>query len=41
MELCLSGGLNAPSETVDRYPNTVLDTWKVQAAMTTELDYGQ
>ena len=33
-------GLNAPLETVERYPTTKLDTWKVQAAMTTELDYG-
>jgi hypothetical protein len=33
-------GLNAPLETVELYPTTVLDTWKVQAAMTTELDYG-
>jgi hypothetical protein len=35
-----SGGLNAPMETVDLYKTTVRDTWKVQAAMTTELDYG-
>jgi hypothetical protein len=27
-------------ETVDLYKTTVRDTWKVQAAMTTELDYG-
>lgn len=33
-------GLNAPLETVELYPTTILDTWKVQAAMTTELDYG-
>ena len=33
-------GLHAPAATVDRYATTVLDTWKVQAAMTTELDYG-
>ena len=33
-------GLNAPLETVERYPTTMLDTWKTQAAMTTELDYG-
>ena len=32
--------LNAPADTVARYPTTKLDTWKVQAAMTTELDYG-
>jgi arylsulfatase A-like enzyme len=35
-----TGGLNAPYETVQRYERTKLDTWKVQAAMTTELDYG-
>lgn len=33
-------GLNAPLETVERYATTKLDTWKVQGAMTTELDYG-
>ena len=33
-------GLHAPKGTVERYPTTKLDTWKVQAAMTTELDYG-
>ena len=33
-----SGGLNAPMETVDLYKTTVRDAWKVQAAMTTELD---
>ena len=33
-------GLNAPAATVARYGTTKLDTWKVQAAMTTELDYG-
>ena len=26
--------------TVELYETTVRDTWKVQAAMTTELDYG-
>lgn len=35
-----TSGLNAPLETVELYPTTILDTWKVQAAMTTELDYG-
>ena len=35
-----TAGLNAPYETVQLYPDTKLDTWKVQAAMTTELDYG-
>lgn len=35
-----SGGLNAPKKSVDLYETTLLDTWKVQAAMTTELDYG-
>ena len=43
-DTCQSGAgrlaLNAPSGTVARYPTTKLDTWKVQAAMTTELDYG-
>jgi len=34
------GRLNAPADTVARYATTKLDTWKVQAAMTTELDYG-
>lgn len=33
-------GLQAPLETVDQYARTRLDTWKVQGAMTTELDYG-
>ena len=33
-------GLHAPLSTVERYSTTILDTWKVQAAMTTELDYG-
>lgn len=33
-------GLNAPMDTVERYSTTKLDTWKVQGAMTTELDYG-
>lgn len=33
-------GLNAPMDTVGRYSTTKLDTWKVQGAMTTELDYG-
>eukprot|EP00051_Salpingoeca_urceolata_P031212 m.10785 g.10785 ORF g.10785 m.10785 type:complete len:536 (-) comp3858_c0_seq1:56-1663(-) len=33
-------GLNAPKASVDLYETTILDTWKVQAAMTTELDYG-
>ena len=33
-------GLNAPLEAVELYPTTKDDTWKVQAAMTTELDYG-
>ena len=37
---CFTAGLNAPLETVNLYPTTKLDTWKVQAAMTTELDYG-
>jgi len=35
-----SAGLNAPLATVDRYARTRRDTWKVQGAMTTELDYG-
>ena len=35
-----TSGLNAPKETVDLYPTTVADTFKLQAAMTTELDYG-
>ena len=35
-----TAGLNAPKETVDLYNTTILDTWKVQGAMTTELDYG-
>ena len=35
-----TSGLNAPKETVDLYATTKLDTWKLQAAMTTELDYG-
>eukprot|EP01051_Picozoa_sp_SAG22_P006434 SAG22_NODE_421_length_10720_cov_22.582619_5_plen_261_part_00 len=35
-----TAGLNAPLETVELYGTTILDTWKVQAAMTTELDYG-
>lgn len=35
-----TAGLGAPLETVELYPTTILDTWKVQAAMTTELDYG-
>ena len=35
-----AAGLQAPAETVDLYSTTKLDTWKVQAAMTTELDYG-
>ena len=35
-----TAGLNAPLVTVMLYPTTKLDTWKVQAAMTTELDYG-
>jgi hypothetical protein len=35
-----TSGLGAPLETVEMYPTTILDTWKVQAAMTTELDYG-
>ena len=30
-------GLAAPLATVERYSTTILDTWKVQAAMTTEL----
>ena len=33
-------GLNAPMNTVKRYAQTKLDIWKVQGAMTTELDYG-
>ncbi len=33
-------GLQAPLETVELYKTTKLDTWKVQGAMTTELDYG-
>ena len=33
-------GLNAPMDTVRRYARTELDIWKVQGAMTTELDYG-
>jgi arylsulfatase A-like enzyme len=33
-------GLAAPMATVNCYSTTELDTWKVQAAMTTELDYG-
>jgi len=33
-------GLNAPLDTVKRYSHTKLDIWKVQGAMTTELDYG-
>jgi len=32
--------LQAPCGTVDLYPDTQLDGWKVQAAMTTQLDYG-
>ena len=32
--------LNAPMGTVARHSHIKLDTWKVQAAMTTELDYG-
>ena len=32
-----TAGLNAPLETVNRYATTVLDTWKVQGAMTTEV----
>ena len=32
--------LNAPKATVDLHTHVRLDTWKVQAAMTTELDYG-
>jgi hypothetical protein len=36
----ISAGLNAPMGTVELYETTVRDTWKVQAAMTTELDYG-
>jgi arylsulfatase A-like enzyme len=32
--------LQAPKETVDMYGSTKEDRWKVQAAMTTELDYG-
>ena len=35
-----AAGLQAPAETVALYGTTKLDTWKVQAAMTTELDYG-
>lgn len=34
------GRLNAPASTVARYATTKLDIWKVQGAMTTELDYG-
>lgn len=34
------GRLNAPADTVARYATTKLDVWKVQGAMTTELDYG-
>ena len=37
---CCLTGLNAPLATVERYGTTELDTWKVQAAMTTELGYG-
>ena len=33
-------GLNAPMNTVRQYARTKLDIWKVQGAMTTELDYG-
>lgn len=33
-------GLDAPKASVELYKTTKLDTWKVQAAMTTELDYG-
>eukprot|EP00041_Stephanoeca_diplocostata_P016573 m.326588 g.326588 ORF g.326588 m.326588 type:complete len:648 (+) comp20409_c0_seq2:213-2156(+) len=33
-------GLGAPRDTVERYATTTQDTWKVQGAMTTELDYG-
>lgn len=32
-------GIQAPYETVKRYPTVVLDAWKVQSAVTTELDY--
>ena len=35
-----TAGLNAPLETVERYSTTRLDTFKLQGAMTTELDYG-
>ena len=35
-----ASGLNAPLETVELYATTALDTFKVQGAMTTELDYG-
>ncbi len=35
-----NGVLNAPKASVELYSTTELDTWKVQGAMTTELDYG-
>jgi hypothetical protein len=32
-------GIQAPCETVARYPTVAVDAWKVQSAVTTELDY--
>jgi hypothetical protein len=32
-------GIQAPCETVSLYPNVLNDTFKVQSAVTTELDY--
>ena len=32
-------GIQAPCETVSLYPNVLTDAWKVQSAVTTELDY--
>jgi hypothetical protein len=34
-------GLQAPKASVDLYATTTLDTWKVQAAMTTGMDDGR